>query len=145
MLDFRPPFFFRYVDDIITAVTKSQVQSVLTRFNSFHERIQFTLETETYNAIPFLDLKVIRNDDGSITTDWYYKATWSGRHLDFNSCLPISYKRNTVTLLTDKILKQSHMKFHEKNFSLMIDTLRSPSNSFFIPKLPSPPLHLKVI
>ena len=80
---------------------------------------------ETENAIPFLDLKVIRNDDGTITTDWYHKATWSGRYLDFNSCLPISYKRNTVSLLTDKILKLSDSIFHENNFSLMIATLRN--------------------
>jgi hypothetical protein len=95
-LDFKPPFFFRYVDDIITAVPKSQAQSILKHFNSFHERIQFPLETEIDNFIPFLDLKVIRNVDGTITTDWYHKATWSGRYMDFNSWLPISYKRNTV-------------------------------------------------
>jgi hypothetical protein len=124
-LDFRPPFFFRYVDDIITAVPKSKVNSVLENFNSFHERIQFTLEMETDNSISFLDLKIHRRNDGTLITDWYHKATWSGRYMDFNSWLPSSYKRNTVTLLTDKIQKLSDKSFHEKNFSLMIDTLRN--------------------
>jgi hypothetical protein len=51
LIDFRSLFYFRYADDIITAVPKSQVQSVITRFNAFHKRIQDILETETDNAI----------------------------------------------------------------------------------------------
>jgi predicted GIY-YIG superfamily endonuclease len=124
-LDFIPPFFFRYVDDIITAIPASKVNYVLERFNNFHERIKFTLEKEIEGRIPFLDLLVIRQDDGSLITDWYHKPTWSGRYMNFNSWLPMSYKRNTVTFLTDKILTLSDKTFHEKNLTLLVDKLRS--------------------
>jgi hypothetical protein len=124
-LDFIPPFFFRYVDDIITAVPETKVNQVLDEFNGFHERIKFTLEVERNDALPFLDLLVIRNEDGSLSTDWYHKSTWSGRYMDYLSWLPMSYKRNTVSLLTDKILRLSDEKFHEKNFALLVETLKA--------------------
>lgn len=56
-------------------------------------------------------------------TDWFHKETWSGRYLNFNSTLPFSYKRNTVKILTDKILELSDREFHAKNFQLLTDTL----------------------
>jgi len=38
------PFYFRYVDDIAIAVHHTQLDKLLDIFNSFHPRIQFTIE-----------------------------------------------------------------------------------------------------
>ena len=43
-LPFQLPFFKRYVDDIITCVPHDQIDTLLTTFNSFHPRLQFTVE-----------------------------------------------------------------------------------------------------
>ncbi|XP_046468040.1 uncharacterized protein [Neodiprion pinetum] len=78
-LDFKPSFFFRYVDDIITAVPSDKVAEMLSVFNSFHPRLQFTSELESNHRISFLDVLII-NDNQFIETDWFHKATWSQRY-----------------------------------------------------------------
>ncbi|XP_018368045.1 PREDICTED: uncharacterized protein LOC108764350 [Trachymyrmex cornetzi] len=37
-------FYYRYVDDIVLCVPTSEVEDILNRFNSFHPRLQFTIE-----------------------------------------------------------------------------------------------------
>jgi len=45
-LDFRLPFYFRYVDDILTVVPKTAIDSILEKFNAHHSRLQFTVKIE---------------------------------------------------------------------------------------------------
>lgn len=114
-----------WVDDIITAVPENKVDEVLLKFNSFNKHIKFTVEIEKENKIPFLDVLLQKNENGDLITDWYHKKTWSGRYLHFNSALPMSYKRNTVTLLADKIFKLSDIQFHKKNLDLLTAILKN--------------------
>lgn len=85
--------------------------------------MQFTLELENQSSLPFLDTKIIRTDNGELITDWYHKPTWSGRYLNFHSHLPLSYKINTISLLTRKVIELSDVKFHQKNYELVRSTL----------------------
>lgn len=80
---------------------------------------------EENNSIPFLDVLLIHNENGSISTDWYQKKTWSGRYLNFLSSLPMTYKKNTVSILTEKILRLSDISLHKKIFKLLTETLLS--------------------
>ncbi|XP_037048989.1 uncharacterized protein LOC119083380 [Bradysia coprophila] len=121
-LKFKLPFYVRYVDDILTAVPADKVNEIKTTFNSYNQHIQFTVDVERDQKISFLELWCIR-DGRSIKTDWYHKDTWSGRYLNFKSHLPTAYKRNTVTLLAEKILLLSEPEFHNKNFELLRETL----------------------
>ena len=123
-LGFKLPFFWRYVDDILTAVPEDKVDEILQAFNDYNSNVQFTIEEESNNKISFLELVVIR-DGCSIKLDWYHKPSWSGRYMNFESHLPLAYKKNTVSLLTEKILTLSDPEFHEQNFRLLRDTLRS--------------------
>lgn len=41
------------------------------------------MEVEKDGKIPFLDILVIRNLDGTVFTDWYMKPTASGRILSY--------------------------------------------------------------
>lgn len=111
------PFFYRYVDDIITAVHKDQVEDFVNLFNNFNQYIKFTVEKEENQRIPFLDVLIHHNIDGTLYTDWYHKNTWSGRYLNFKSSLPLIYKINTITVLTEKILRLSDKRFHKKNLA----------------------------
>lgn len=126
-LHFRLPFFIRYVDDILTAIPADKVNEIKNVFNKYNQHIQFTIEEEKNQRISFLELLCIRENQ-SIKTDWYHKDTWSGRYLNFNSHLPMTYKRNTVALLAEKILLLSETEFHAKNFELLRRTLK---NNFY--------------
>jgi len=44
ILDHSLPSYFRYVDDIAMAILSDSINKVLNIFNSFHPRLQFTLE-----------------------------------------------------------------------------------------------------
>lgn len=120
---FKVPFYYRYVDDILICIPTNKLHMVTDGFNSFHPSLEFVPEEEQDGRIPFLDLLVIRKDDGKISTDWYHKETWSGRYLNFYSNLPLNYKRNTIAILARKIIDLSDEQFHQKNFELLRKTL----------------------
>jgi len=46
------PFYYRYVDNLVIAVPTAEIDYVFSAFNSFHPRIQFTIEIG-YNVINF--------------------------------------------------------------------------------------------
>lgn len=117
-------FYYRYVDDCTTAVAKRMLKKVIEIFNSVCHSIRFTHEEETDQKLPFLDIEIIRKDDGTLLTNWYHKPTWSGRYLNYNSHLPATYKRNTISLFTRKILELSDPPFHRSNFDLLRSTLQ---------------------
>lgn len=121
----RPLFYGRYVDDTIMAVKKEHLQEIVAVFNGFNRHIQFTVENEKQDkSVAFLDLRLIRQEDGLVKFDWYKKETWSGRYLNFNSDLPNTYKRNTVQILSQKIFQLADEEFHEKNFEELRKTLK---------------------
>ena len=60
-LPFLLPFFFRYVDDIITAEPTDEIDTILKTFNSYNHKIQFTIGEESEGKICFLDVLIIRD------------------------------------------------------------------------------------
>lgn len=125
-LNFKLPFpgDMRYVDDILTTVPEDKVDQILEAFNDYNPDVQFTIEKESNQRISFLELIIIR-DGGSIKLDWYNKPSWSGRYINFESHLILAFKKNTVSLLAEKILVLSDPEFHEQNFQLLRNTLQS--------------------
>jgi len=61
-LDFRLPFYFRYIDDILTPVPKTAIDSIVEKFNAHHPRLQFTVEIGE-DRINFLDTTIIKNNN----------------------------------------------------------------------------------
>ncbi|KAI4472863.1 hypothetical protein M0804_015578, partial [Polistes exclamans] len=114
-LPFQVPFLKVYVDDIVTAIPKDRIEVTIKTFNSVNKKIQFTIEVENNKTLPFLDLKIIRKEDGSILTDWYVKPTSSGRCLNFKSNHPISQKIGVVKGLLFRALTLSSKEFHNNN------------------------------
>ncbi|XP_037028790.1 uncharacterized protein LOC119069023 [Bradysia coprophila] len=121
-LSFHLPYFYRYVDDINTAVPKEKKKEILDMFNKYDHRLQFTMEEERNNNLAFLDIMCIREGQ-AIKTNWYHKSTWSGRYLNYGSHLPMQYKRNTISILTQKILELADPEYHAENFELLHKTL----------------------
>ncbi|XP_018364727.1 PREDICTED: uncharacterized protein LOC108762292, partial [Trachymyrmex cornetzi] len=83
----RLSFYYRYVDDIILAAPSDSIADILRIFNSFHARLQFTVEVCKDGRISFLDTMLIV-ENGRLVFDGYRKATYSGRFLNFNSHHP---------------------------------------------------------
>lgn len=63
-------FLKKFVDNIISAVPKDSVQTILFHFSNYNTNIQFMAEEETNNKIP----QLIRHNQ-SIVLDRYIKPT----------------------------------------------------------------------
>ena len=57
--------WFRYVDDILIIAPKDlNLEEKLEELNQVHELIEFTIEEEINKTLAFLDIQIIRQDDG---------------------------------------------------------------------------------
>ena len=61
-------FYYRYVDDICTAVSPSKIDIWLQRFNSFHLRLQFTIKIEE-EKLDFLNTAIFISNNRFVF-DW---------------------------------------------------------------------------
>lgn len=66
--------------------------------------IQFTVEKETENQLPFLDVLVMRDGNGKLKTTVYRKKTRTDRYLPFHSYHGMQAKANSVRTL----MKRAH-------------------------------------
>ena len=76
-----PPFWKRYVDDMITALPEDQVDRFLNHLNTVEPSIKFTMEKESNGSLSFLDTLVSHHGDGSLSTSVYRKKTHTDRYL----------------------------------------------------------------
>ena len=118
-LEFVVPFYFRYVDDTLLCVPLDKLQTVIDTFNDYRPRIKFTHEMERNNRISFLDLEIIKLDNGKIVSNWYRKSTYSGRVLNFISNYPFQNKVAIIKYLVDRSACLSHESFHSENFDFV--------------------------
>ena len=96
----------RYVDDIVCFMPKdSSLSSILNTFNGAHPNIKFTIETEGDEMLSFLDVHLIRREDGSLKRRVFRKSTWNGQYIHFDSFTPLTQKRNLIRCLTERALK----------------------------------------
>jgi len=72
-------FYFRY--DIVTDIPNYLIEEFLRVFNSFHSRLQFTLEVGC-GRLNFLDVMIIKAN-GKLEFNIYHKLTFSGTYLNF--------------------------------------------------------------
>ena len=93
-----PQFWRRYVNDTCTALPLDLVDSFHKHLNSIDPCIQFTME-ESNGQLPFLDILLSREEDGSICTSVHCKATHTDQYLCFQSHHPASHKRAVVRTL----------------------------------------------
>ncbi|XP_055852385.1 uncharacterized protein LOC129916440 [Episyrphus balteatus] len=123
----KPKIITKYVDDIFIILKSSHVNSTLTALNSFHPKIQFTVEYENNGELPYLDVMVIRKNN-QLIFDWYKKPTSSGRLINYNSKQPNQVIINTAKKFIKRVLDISDIVFRQKNIKIIMDTLIS--NSF---------------
>jgi len=71
------------------------INTILCFFNSYHERIKFTVEYDDNGVINFLDVKLLI-ENWRIIFDNYRKPTNSGRYLNFFFNHTVKHKRSVV-------------------------------------------------
>ena len=98
----KPKAWCRFVDDVFTIVKRAEVNDLLKHLNDQHPSIKFTLETESDDKLPFMDVTVHRIGK-HLRTTVYRKPTHSGRYLNFSSHHPPSAKRSVVQSLHQRI------------------------------------------
>ena len=78
-------------------------------FGNLDDNVKFTMEKHT-DKLPFLDIMVMKSEDGTISTDIFYKTTNTHRYLDFRSChkhhvkinVPFNLSRKLCLIVSDK-------------------------------------------
>ena len=100
-----PVLWKRYVDDTFCVMKRDEVDVFFQHLNSIRPSIQFTVELEDRGTLPFLDCKLTRISDGSLSIKVYRKNTHTDRYLNFKSHNPSSVKRGVVKCLFDRAEK----------------------------------------
>ncbi|BHF76602.1 hypothetical protein SprV_0501970100 [Sparganum proliferum] len=96
---YQPKFWASYVDDTFVVVKTIDMEHLKELLNSVDPDMQFTMEAETNNQLPFLDVLVRRRATGQLQTTIFRKSTDTRQILHFNSNHPLSHKRSCVRTL----------------------------------------------
>ena len=89
-----PSFWKRYVDDTFTILESSHRRAFLDHINSVDQHIQFTCEEQREDgSLPFLDVLVMPQEDGSLKSTVFRKPTHTDLYLRWDShhTLPSKY------------------------------------------------------
>ncbi|XP_067664170.1 uncharacterized protein, partial [Haliotis asinina] len=96
---FTPKHWFRKVDDVLALLDDNQdPEALLQHLNSQHPRIQFTMEEETHQQLPFLDILLHRHQQ-SIATSVYRKPTHTDQYIHHQSNHHPQIKKGIVATL----------------------------------------------
>ncbi|XP_062537658.1 uncharacterized protein LOC134205978 [Armigeres subalbatus] len=130
----------RYVDDCMCVAKNEHIQKIVDTFNSFHDRLQFTVEVEMEGKIKFLDMMLERKEN-SISTTWLPKQS-NGRYLDYTSHSPFQHKKNTAIALIDRAIKLTGVEKREDALKQATHILRINNYPlWFIQRIKSERVH----
>lgn len=90
---------------------------IVNEFNSVNNDIQFTVEIENNNRLPFLDVMFIREGE-NILTEWYRKQINSNRILNFYSSHPLNQKIAIIKSIKFKIDKLCSNEYKQRNYDI---------------------------
>ena len=80
-----PTLWKRYVDDTFVITEKHVLNDFHKHINSIEQSIKFTVELESDNLLPFLDVLIVKERNGKLTTTLYQKPTHTNQFLNYNS------------------------------------------------------------
>ena len=90
---FKPLHYRRYVDDsFVVFRSRDHIIPFLEYLNSKHHNIKITYEIEKDHCLLFLDVNIMFSD-GVLSISFYWKPTFTGLFTNFDSFIPISYKK----------------------------------------------------
>ena len=111
----------RYVDDTFVVIKKNNLETF-----EHLASIKFTLEIESNNSLTFLDVLVVKEKSGNLTTKLYQKPTHPNRFLNFNSQHSLRQKRGIISTLSHRINSKLITKKTDKSIEIkkLIETLK---------------------
>ena len=114
-------FYRRYVDDIFCIFNnEDDALSFFNYLNLQHKNIDFTIEEEHDNKLPFLDILITKNTaTNTYTTSTFHKKTYTGLLFNFFSFTSQKYKIGLIKTLIDSIRKLTPRRLA----TIMIQTL----------------------
>ena len=95
----------RYVDDIFGIFNgiPDQLNDFHSYLNTIHPCIKFTLETETNNSLPFLDIRLTKSNN-RLHFNIYRKPTTTKHVIPFDSSSPLTHKLAAFRALFNRLL-----------------------------------------
>ena len=94
--EFKPVIYRIYVDDTFLILrSKHHIEKFRNYLNRQRKKIKFTSETENGNSIPFLDIKITRNNNKFMTSVHRWPV-FSGFFTNFGTFILKSYKYNLL-------------------------------------------------
>ena len=115
-----PCFWRRFIDDTFTIIKVAYKRSFLDHINSVDEHIQFTSEdSRPDGSMPFLDILIRPNEDGSLSTPVYRKTTHRDLYLQWDSHHTVSSKYSVIGTLhhrSETICSSSQLLQQEEKY-----------------------------
>ena len=106
----------RYMDDILRECKLTSVAPKLAEINNLHPNLQFTLEREENNKLPYIGMEIIHDPEtGRLSSTWYTKPTDTGLIMNYHSLAPKRYKRSVVSGFVHRLYRccSSWHSFHD--------------------------------
>lgn len=117
----KPKSWVRFVDD--TSVNwphgENELNNFLDHLNSMSEDIKFTMEVEENNWIPFLDILLIRRNDGSIGHKVFRKKAHTDSYLHADSHHHPAQKMGVLQTLFTRAYRISDINHTEEEISYL--------------------------
>ena len=127
--EMKPRIWKRYVDDIFEIIPRGMSVDLTNHLNSCDptESIKFTYEEEQDGSLPFLDVKITRQQpSGRLQFAVYRKPTHTDHYLQFSSHHPLHQKLGVARTLFDRshklVTDLSDRTVEEKH---VVDSLKS--------------------
>ncbi|XP_071109907.1 uncharacterized protein [Haliotis cracherodii] len=96
-----PLCWFRKVDDTFVILQQDDDPiALLNHLNAQHPRMQFTMESESKNQLPFLDVRVEKDHQNRLQTSVYRKRTHTDQYLHHSSNHPPQVKSSRGIIST---------------------------------------------
>lgn len=127
---YEPSLIAKYVDDIFLATTLPNAHRLLAALNEFTSIIKardhplptstftFTIEQEVNRKINFLDMTIIRNENGTLATRWYQKHGSSERIISWKSTHQRNQKLSIVKQYALNMFRLTSPQFHKDTKTL---------------------------
>ena len=117
--EFKPVFYWRYVDDIFVLLESAEHLSKFHSYlNTCHPKMSFSFEQEANGKLSFLDVEVSRQQ-GKFVTTVYRKPTFlglkvrSGEHIGISSLTFGKVKPSKESAIRDHLVHCNNIPYFE--------------------------------
>ena len=97
-----PKLWKRFVDDTFVIMQTNEVNRFFDHLNNVDPNINFTIELEQDDKLAFLDVLVMRTQDGKLATKVHRKTIHTNRYLNYHSAHSIEQKQGVMMNLYNR-------------------------------------------